>query len=168
MEITSGAGFTKFMANVRKRTLDVANAVPPEKEHWRLNTDSWSPIEILAHIGSIENALWGASLRSGAPCKPEEGFSRFATIASAIDYLKATRKDSEEYWTSLFAEQLDTEIKTPTGHGMSLRRWIALAPEHEIHHRSFLHAYRKFWGLPSLPLYGLTFQQLKELTSSRT
>jgi hypothetical protein len=35
MEITSGAGFTKFMANVRKRTLDAAKAIPPEKEQWR-------------------------------------------------------------------------------------------------------------------------------------
>ena len=50
-----------------------------------------------------------------------------------------------------------------------LRRRLACAPpEHEIHHRSFLHAYRKIWGLPSLPLYGLTFQQLKELTASKT
>ena len=168
MEITSGAGFAKFMANVRKRTLDVAHAIPPDKEGWRLSEESWSPIEVLAHIGSIEHALWGASLRAGAPADPVENFSSFATIASAIDYLKVTRRDSEDYWTSLTPEQLDTQIKTPTGHSMLLRRWLALAPEHEIHHRSFLHAYRKIWGLPSLPLYGLTFQQLKELTSSKT
>jgi uncharacterized damage-inducible protein DinB len=168
MEVTSGAGFAKFMANVRKRTLDIANAIPSEKERWRLSADSWSPIEILAHIGSTEHALWGASLRSGAPGSPDDDFSRFSTIASAIDYLKTTRKDSEEYWTSLSPEQLDTEVKTPTGHRILLRRWIALAAEHEIHHRSFLHAYRKIWGLPSFPLYGLTFQQLKELTSSKT
>jgi uncharacterized damage-inducible protein DinB len=165
MEITSGAGFAKFMANVRKRTLDVANAIPPEKEQWRLSEDSWSPVEVLAHIGSIEHALWGSSLRSGAPGQPVENVSHITTIASAIEYLKATRKDSEEYWISLSPEQFDSEIKTPTGHSMSLRRWIALAPEHEIHHRSFLHAYRKIWGLPSLPLYGLTYQRLKELTS---
>jgi len=168
MEITSGAGFAKFMANVRKRTLDVAHAIPPDKEGWRLSEESWSPIEVLAHIGSIEHALWGASLRAGAPAESVENFSSFATIASAIDYLKVTRRDSEDYWTSLTPEQLDTQIKTPTGHSMLLRRWLALAPEHEIHHRSFLHAYRKIWGLPSLPLYGLTFQQLKELTSSKT
>jgi uncharacterized damage-inducible protein DinB len=167
MEITSGAGFAKFMANVRKRTLDVANAIPPEKEQWRLTEDSWSPIEVLAHIGCVEHALWGASLRSGAFGKPVEDFSRFTTIASVIEYLGATRKDSEEYWASLSREQLDSEVKTPTGHRLLLRRWIALAPEHEIHHRSFLHAYRKIWGLPSLPLYGLTFQQLKELTANQ-
>jgi hypothetical protein len=84
-----------------------------------------------------------------------------------IDYLGTTRKDSEEYWTSLSREQLDSEVKTPTGHRLLLRRWIALAPEHEIHHRSFLHAYRKIWGLPSFPLYGLTYPQLKELTSDK-
>ena len=167
MEITSGAGFAKFMANVRKRTLDVANAIPPDKEHWRLTEDSWSPIEVLAHIGCVEHALWGASLRAGAIGKPGEDFSRFTSIASVIEYLGATRKDSEDYWASLSREQLDSEVKTPTGYRMLLRRWIALAAEHEIHHRSFLHAYRKIWGLPSLPLYGLTFQQLKELTSTQ-
>jgi hypothetical protein len=63
MEVTSGAGFAKFMANVRKRILAVANAIPSEKENWRLSEDSWPPIEILAHIGSIEHALRGVSLR---------------------------------------------------------------------------------------------------------
>jgi uncharacterized damage-inducible protein DinB len=167
MEITSGAGFAKFMANVRRRTLDVANAIPPDKERWRLSEDGWSPIEVLAHIGSVEHALWGSTLRSGGPGKPVEDFARFTTIASVIEYLKTTRKDSEEYWISLSPEQLATEVKTPAGHVLLLRRWLALAAEHEIHHRSFLHAYRKIWGLPSLPLYGLTYQQLKELTSSK-
>jgi uncharacterized damage-inducible protein DinB len=167
MEITSGAGFAKFMGNLRKRTLDVAKAIPPDKEQWRLTEDSWSPIEVLAHIGSIEHALWGATLRSGAIGKPVEDFARFTTIASVIDYLGSTRKESEEYWTSLTREQLDSEVKTPTGHTLLLRRWLALAPEHEVHHRSFLHAYRKIWGLPSLPLYGLTYPQLKQLTSDK-
>jgi hypothetical protein len=95
MEITSGAGFAKFMANVRKRTLAVANAIPPEKERWRLTEDSWSPIEVLAHIGCIEHALWGAALRSGAIGKPVEDFSHFTTIASVIDYLNSSPLDRQ-------------------------------------------------------------------------
>lgn len=163
MEVTNGKDFAAYMRAVRKRTLDVVRKVPQDHENWRISPDSMSSVDIILHIASVEKALWGAALRQGRSGKIEEFKKDSLNLQSALDYMASVHSESTAYWRELAPEQLEQSIITPTGDSHILKRWLILASEHEIHHRSFIHAYRKIWGLASSPIYGLTYDQLRAL-----
>ncbi|MBL8018293.1 MAG: DinB family protein [Leptospirales bacterium] len=164
MRVTDGKEFTSYMRTVRKRTLEVVRAVPPERTNWRMSGDSMSVIEIVQHIASVEKALWGAALaREMAAARLDEFPRDSMDMATALTYMKDVRAGSEVFWSGLGIEKLREKVKTPTGDLIQLDRWLVLAAEHEIHHRGFIHAYRKIWGLSSSPIYGLTYEDLKQL-----
>ncbi len=162
MEVTSGKSFTAYMKGVRRRTIDVARTIPAEREHWRLTADAMSPVAILLHIGAVESALWGAGLAAAGKAIPLEEPGDQFDLNGALDWLAERRTANERYWKSLGPAELERDIITPTGDLHVLKRWLVLAAEHEIHHRGFLHAYRKLWGMESHPIYGLTLAQLRE------
>ena len=162
MEVTDGSAFAAYMKSVRRRTLEVAKAVPPERETFRLSEDGMSPVDILVHIAVVEDSLWGSGLKSGRAVPLDEPSRDGMSLATAVDFMTDKRKDAAAFWRALTPDDLEREIITPTGHKHVLKRWLVLAPEHEIHHRTFIHAYRKFWGLGPHPIYGLTLPELRE------
>ncbi len=163
MEVTDGKQFAGYMRGVRRRTLDVIREVPPERASWRLSPDSMSVADIVLHIAAVEKALWGSGIRNGK-AEPLVEFPRDShSLEDALDYMAGVRQDSSRFWQGLTTEVLGQEVTTPTGDRMVLGRWLVLAAEHEIHHRSFVHAYRKIWGLESFPIYGLTLAELRRL-----
>ena len=163
LEVLDPKAFTAYMKNVRKRTLAVAREVPKDKEHWRLEANSMSPVGILLHIGSVEAALWGGGIAAGKTQSLQEPSEEQTSLDDAVQFLASIRAESDRFWRGLSDVDLYREITTPTGDTMRLSRWLMLAPEHEIHHRSFIHAYRKIWGLPPHALYGLGRDQLDDL-----
>lgn len=161
MEIRSGKNFAGYMKGIRKRTLEVTALVPADKEHWRLN-NGMSPIDIIIHIAQTEQALWGKALQTGrVGALPQPTDVQKASLAGALAFAAQIREENNAYWNDLGEKELSESIIGPTGQQVMLSRWLMLAPEHEIHHRSFLHAYRKMWDLSPHPIYGLTFEDLK-------
>jgi uncharacterized damage-inducible protein DinB len=165
MEVTNGKQFAAYMKTVRKRTLDVISKVPQERENWRLSEDSMSVVDIVLHIAAVEKSLWGSGISQFKPGKLDEFAKDTLSLKEALDYMETTRTDSINFWENLNNDDLSKEVMTPTGDKSVLKRWLILAPEHEIHHRSFIHAYRKLWGLKSSPLYGLTYDDLRRLVN---
>lgn len=168
MEVTEGKEFAAYMRTVRRRTLDVLGKVPPERQNWRLTPDSMSAVDIVLHIAAVEKALWGAALAFGKPGKIDEFPKDTMSLEQALDYMARVRKESTAFWCDLTHVQLNEAVVTPTGDEIVLKRWLVLAAEHEIHHRSFVHAYRKIWGMPSSPIYGLTFDELRNLVGTES
>ncbi len=161
VEVTDGPSFVKYMRTVRKRTDEVLEQVPAEREQWRLEPTSMTVPEILFHVAATEKAIYGPSLRGGGP-GPLDELPRGLSLTEAREYAREARGVCEAYWTTMTAAELAAQVATPTGFRIQLGRWLVLAPEHEIHHRGVIHAYRKIWGLASVPIYGLTFEQLQE------
>ncbi len=166
MEVTDGKKFCIFMKGVRKRTKSVCSEVPSDKANWRLG-DGMSAIDIIIHIAQVEQALWGSSLRNGKVSSfIEPADEERASLNGSLHFAERLRRENDAFWKSLSIETLNSEILSPTGDKIVLSRWLTLAPEHEIHLRSFIHAYRKFWGLESHPIYGLTLKQLEQLVKN--
>lgn len=163
MEVTDGKQFAAYMRNVRRRTLDVLEKVPIERGSWRLSPESMSIVDIVLHIAAVEKALWGSDQKQGKPGALEQFDPDSLNLPEAIAHMARVRKESVEFWSALTSHRLQDNIVTPTGDTMQLKRWLVLAAEHEIHHRSFIHAYRKIWGLGTSPIYGLTLDQLQKL-----
>ncbi len=166
MEVSDGKQFAGYMRTVRRRTLEVIGKVPEEKLNWRLSTDSMSVVDIVLHIAAVEKALWGAQLAFGKPGKVDEFAKDTVSLEKALHYMADVRTASAHFWSDLTHAQLNEAVETPTGEEIVLKRWLVLAAEHEIHHRSFVHAYRKIWGLPSSPIYGLTYDELRKLVGT--
>ena len=158
MEVTDPKSFVKYARAVRRRTLDVIHKIPDEKKQWRLNDNSFSIPEIIWHIGATEWSLWGAGLSTGP--SDVKDFPEGLSFNIALDFFQESRSENEKHWSSLSQEQLANKIATPAGAQIVLKRWLLLAIEHEIHHRSFIHAYRKLWGEKSHPIYGLNYEDL--------
>lgn len=163
MEVTDGKQFAAYMRTVRKRTLDVVHKVPSERNNWRLSPDSMSVVDIVLHIASVEKALWGIGIEHGKPGTLEQFEPDSLSLPQALDHMAQVRKENAEFWSGLTADRLQENVQTPTGDAILLKRWLVLAAEHEIHHRSFIHAYRKIWGLGTSPIYGLTLDELRNL-----
>lgn len=166
MEVTSGLSFSSYMKAVRQRTLGVLSEVPPERHAWRLSPDSMSVVDIILHIGAVEKSLWGGGRAAGKDLQLDSFEPDTLSYSEALQYLREVREASSAFWKTLTPQELNANITTPTGHSMRLSRWLLLAPEHEIHHRSFIHAYRKLWGLETHPIYGLTLDQLRNHLSN--
>lgn len=155
------------MRTVRKRTLDVIRLVPADKAAWRLSPDSMSVSEIVLHIASVEKGLWGEALRHERKAGKLDEFAKDSLdLTAALLYMKEVRAGSESFWSSLTTDDLNSPVLTPTGDTLKMNRWLVLAAEHEVHHRGFVHAYRKIWGLQSSPIYGLTYEELGQLLRS--
>ncbi|MCE9598683.1 MAG: DinB family protein [Spirochaetia bacterium] len=163
MKVTDGKEFAAYMRTVRKRTLDVIGLVPQDRVGWRLTEDSMSVIDIALHIASVEKALWGEGLKDFKADALDEFAKDSMSMSGALDYMRQVRIHSDSFWSGLSQDDLQKLVTTPTGDTSPLNRWLVLAAEHEIHHRGYVHAYRKIWGLSSSPIYGLTFEDLQRL-----
>ena len=153
------------MKGVRKRTLALIEEIPPDRHNWRLEAGSMSPAHVIHHIAATEKALWGIALSNhGKPAKVDDYPDEVPddeSMPRALAYMALVRAENSSWWQALTDEELDAEITGPTGRAMVLRRWLMLAPEHEIHHRGILHAYRKLWGMETVPLYDQTLETLR-------
>ena len=72
--------------------------------------------------------------------------------------------DSIEIFSQLSQEDYFKKCKTPAGYEITTWKWLRLLVEHEIHHRGQLYVYFGMLGIEVPPIYGLTSEQVIELS----
>ena len=77
-----------------------------------------------------------------------------------MDEHRAASTESVEIFSGL--EQADPQRKciTPEGAPVKVWKWLRAMVEHEVHHRGQTYLYLAVLNVPTLPLYGLTSEQV--------
>jgi uncharacterized damage-inducible protein DinB len=165
MEITGIESFLPYYKNVRERTMRLARVIPPDKLEWTCAPGKFTLGDLLRHIAAIERYLW-AELVQGKPSR-YQGCGR--DLADGYDnvlaYVERMHTESVEIFSRLTPDDLKKKSATPDGSPISTWKILRLVVEHEIHHRGEIYVYLGILGVKTPPLYGMTSEQVKELST---
>lgn len=147
-------GFLQYFERVYERTLEVAQAMPPEMHSWRPRAGEMTTAEVIRHIGSTEvmnvRRLVEGTLRYDG--HGEE-------LGAPLDYLSRCHERARSWLEALDPARLSATLAGATG-DIEARRVLLGMVEHEVHHRSQLCSYLSAFGLTPPPLFGIFIENL--------
>ncbi len=152
------ATFSDYFARVYARTLEVAQAVPPEQIDWRPLPGELTCGELIRHIASTE-LMNVRAVATGEMRYPGHDASLGPTHAAAIAYLQGCHATAQALLRSMDSRRLR---QNSPGQWQDLPGWRRLLGmiEHEIHHRSQLCGYLTLLGCTPPPLFGIHVEDL--------
>jgi uncharacterized damage-inducible protein DinB len=161
MEIQSASSFADYWEKVRERTRRVAAVIPAEKLEWRWKPATYSPGDILRHLGGVERWMW-AENAAGRPSRyPGHGEDLASGLSAVSAYLERCHSEAMPIFRGLSDAELSGKCETPGGARLSVGKWLRLMIEHEIHHRGQLYLLLAMCGVATPPLYGMTEEQVR-------
>jgi uncharacterized damage-inducible protein DinB len=165
MEITSIDSFLPYYKNVRERTMRVARVIPPEKLDWTYAPGKFTLGDLLRHMAAIERYLWAEIVQG----KPNRYHGCGRELADGYDnvltFVERLHAESVEIFSHLTPDDLKKKSVTPDGSPISTWKVLRLVVEHEIHHRGEIYVYLGMLGVQTPPLYGMTSEQVRELSA---
>jgi uncharacterized damage-inducible protein DinB len=165
MEIRDLSIFLDYFSKVHQRTMRVARCIPPDKVDWSFRQGKFTLGDLARHIATANRYIFAETLHG----KP----SRYAGCArhlapsydEIISLMETLHGESSEIISRL--TDLNGECRTPDGVAITTWKWLRAMVEHEVHHRGQIYLYLALLEVPTPPLYGLTSEQVAEL-STRT
>ena len=115
----------------------------------------------MEHLGQIQ---WKYSDRPAASAVTLS-LRHSTSYEEIISLIETLHRESLEIISRL--TDLNGECRTPDGVAMTTWKWLRAMVEHEVHHRGQIYIYLALLEVPTPPLYGLTSEQVTEL-STRT
>ncbi len=164
MEITNIESFLDYFGKIHERTMRVARAIPPDKVEWSYAPGKFTPGDLVRHIACTERYVFGENVQnkpsrySGCGRELAEGHE------NVLAFFERMHAESMAIFARLTPEDLKNKCLTPDGHPITTWKALRLLTEHEIHHRGELYLCLSMLGVKTPPLYGLTSEQLKELS----
>ena len=159
-----GPSFVDYWRNARARTLRVLDVLPPADLEWTHTPGKYTFGDIFRHLPGIERYMYGETVRHRPSAYP--GHS--AELARGPDEIRAwmdrCHAESLEIFGALTPEDLKSKCRTPPGTPITVWKWLRAMVEHEAHHRGQLYLMAGMRGISIPPLYGLTEEEVVELS----
>ncbi len=161
MDNVNASAFFDYWEKVRGRTNRVADCIPENRLEWTWQPGKFTLGDILRHLAGIERDMYAenAQLRPsryrGHGCELAEG------LPAVRAYLDRAHAESMAIFRSLSDKDLETKCETPGGAKISVKKWLRLMAEHEIHHRGQLYMALGILGVATPPIYGLTSEEVR-------
>ena len=166
MEIRTIASFLDYHGKIRQRTDRVVALVPPDQLDWRCRPGSFSLGDTIRHLAAIERYLY-AEVAAGRPSAYAGcGRDLAAGFPEVLQYYQMLRAESAAIFSSLTDSDLEQKLRPPGNGQIALWKWLRALLEHEIHHRGQLYVYLGLVGVLTPPLFGLTSEEVIELSSA--
>lgn len=160
MEILAVEPFLEYFGSIRRRTLRVADRVPPDRIEWRYQEGKFTFGDILRHLGSLERYMFAEN----ACGRPSIYPGHSTELANGYDQVRAfldrMREETVEILSTLGPDDLQRKCVTPAGAEITVWKWLRAMIEHEVHHRGQLYMYLAILGIAGPPLYGLTEEEV--------
>ncbi|MDH3402167.1 MAG: DinB family protein [Acidobacteriota bacterium] len=160
MQITAIEPFLDYFEGFRKRTLRVADRIPPDRIEWSYRAGKFSCGDILRHLGAIERYMFvenACGRPSRYPGHSPELAAGYLAVRAFLDRMHA---ESVELLSGLGPEDLTKKCVTPAGTPITVWKWLRAMVEHEAHHRGQIYLYLALLGIEGPPLYGLTEEEV--------
>ncbi len=165
MEITNIESFLPYYKNVRERTMRIARIIPPEKLEWSYAPGKFTLGDLLRHLAAIERYLWAELVQGRANRYHGCGRELADGSENVLAFVERLHAESVEIFSRLTPEDLKLKRALPDGSAISAWKILRLLVEHEIHHRGEMYVYLGMLGVATPPLYGMTSEQVKELSA---
>lgn len=162
MEIQSLDVFHEYLDKVHQRTMRVIRAIPADKLEWSYAEGKFTLGDLVRHMGAIERYMFGETIQGKISCYSGCGRYLADGLDEVIRFKETMDRETVEIIRSLGPEGIARKCTTPDGASITVWKWLRLMVEHEIHHRGQIYIYLAMLGVPTLPLYGLTSEQLVE------
>jgi uncharacterized damage-inducible protein DinB len=164
MQIQSLGIFLEYLGKVHQRTVRVARCIPADKVEWSYSDGKFTLGDLVRHIAAIERYMFVETIQGKPSRYAGCGEELASSLEEVLAFLERMHGESVEIISRLSTEDLNRKCITPDGAPITVWKWLRAMVEHEIHHRGQIYIYLAMLGVPSPPLYGLTSEQVKDLS----
>ena len=164
MEFTNPESFFNYYSKVKKRTRRLFEIIPPDKIEWTYQEGKFTIGDLIRHIANIERFLYAETVAQRPSLYDGCGEEYAKGYDEVIKFYDKQYTDSIEIFSQLSQEDYFKKCKTPASYEITTWKWLRLMVEHEIHHRGQLYVYLGMLGIEVPPIYGLTSEQVIELS----
>jgi uncharacterized damage-inducible protein DinB len=163
MEIRDLGIFLDYFGKVHHRTMRVVRCIPPDKVDWSFRQGKFTLGDLARHIATANRYIF-AEILQGKPSRYAGCGRQLApSYEEIISLIETLHRESLEIIARL--TDLNGECRTPDGVAMTTWKWLRAMVEHEVHHRGQIYIYLALLEVPTPPLYGLTSEQVTELST---
>jgi uncharacterized damage-inducible protein DinB len=165
MEIPDLGIFLDYLDKVHKRTMRVVRCIPPDKVDWTFREGKFTLGDLARHIAAVNRYIFAETL-AGKPSRYAGCGRQLApSYDEIVSLMETLHKEAVEIISGL--TDLNGECKTPEGAAIPTWKWMRAMLEHEIHHRGQIYIYLAMLEVPAPPIFGLTSEQVIELSGAR-
>lgn len=164
MEIRDITEFLSYFDKVHQRTMNVVRAIPPDKVDWRFREGKFTLGDLVRHIAAANRYLFVEVARGRPSAYAGCGKDLAATYDEIIAFAERLHGEDVEILSGLTPDQLSRKCTTPGG-SITSWKWLRSMVEHEAHHRGQIYIYLSLMEVSSPPVYGLTSEQVIELST---
>ena len=161
----SGALFADYWHGVRARTRRVALHIPTDRVEWTHAPGKWTLGDLVRHLGAIERFMYGETVQGSPSAYPGHGRDLADGLEATLAYLDRCHADSLAIFRTLDAAALSAKCLTPAGTPITVWKWLRAMVEHEAHHRGQIFLMLGMLGVATEPLYGLTEEEVRAMSS---
>jgi uncharacterized damage-inducible protein DinB len=165
--IKSVESYIRYFDGIRRRTLNFARAIPPDKIDWAPAEDEFSLGDILRHLAGIEAITIHAVVKGVWQTYPGHDSS----LAHDLDEILSLLEETHTNTMSMLRGLPDAELAQPrpaiTGEPTKAWGLLMAIIEHEIHHRSQLASYLTMLGIEPPQIYGLGVEDVATLSAQQ-
>ncbi len=167
MEIRETGEFLKYFDKVHQRTTNVVRAIPADKVDWRFREGKFTLGDLVRHIAAANRYIF-VEVCQGKPSTYNGcGRELAASYGEIIEFSERLHRENVEILSRFSPDDLNRKCATPDGTPITTWKWLRSMVEHEVHHRGQIYIYLALLEVPTPPLYGLTSEQVRELSNAR-
>ena len=166
MEIRDITEFLSYFNKVHQRTMNVVRTIPPDKVDWRFREGKFTLGDLVRHIAAANRYIFVEVARGKPSAYAGCGKNLAATYDEIVAFAERLHREDVEILSGFTADQLSRKCTTPEGGSITSWKWLRSMVEHEVHHRGQIFIYLSLMEVPSPPLYGLTSEQVMELSAA--
>jgi uncharacterized damage-inducible protein DinB len=167
MEVTRVAPFLEYLDRVHERTRRIVQCVREEDLDWQAAPGRLTPGDLIRHLAGIERYMYAETVHGRPSRFPGHGRDLAEGLDATKAYYDRLHSESRELFAALTDARLVEKCHTPAGTPISVGKWLRAMIEHEAHHRGQLYFLLGMRGVSTPPIYGLTAEEVQQLSASR-
>ncbi len=166
MEILDIGEFLNYFEKVHQRTMNVVRAIPRDQVDWQFREGKFLVGDLVRHIATANRYIFIEIARGNPGAYTGCGKALAASHDELVHFAERLHREDVEILSGFSEIDLQRKCTLPDGASNTSWKWLRLMIEHEVHHRGQLYIYLSLMEVPSPPLYGMTSEQVRALSST--
>jgi len=156
--------FLDYLKSVHGRTRRIIECIPADQIEWAPAPGRFTLGEIVRHLAGIERWMYAETVHGRPTAYPGHGRDLADGFAATLAYYDRLHEESRALFSQLTEEDLERKSTTPANAPITTWKWLRAMIEHEAHHRGQLYQSLGLLGVKTPPIYGLTAENVLELS----